>query len=138
MFVLTVRLAGYNDGGGGSDEETHQANVLINDGRTPLLSDFGRSKYFDQRSFTSALDGSARYMAPELIMAESNADYEDDAYKALENQAPLSLTKGTDVFTFSISWQELDMADGYSTQLLWCIGVGNHQCSYKGFPPVTG
>ena len=132
-----VCLSGYNGGGGGSDEETHQANVLINDDRTLLLSDFGGPKPFDHRSSTSAVG--ARYMAPKLITAESKADYNDDACnRTLKNQAPPSLTKEPDVVALSIYWRELDMADGYSAHLLWRIGVGNRQCCYKGFPPVTG
>lgn len=77
-------------------------NVLIDDEGIPRLSDFGRSKFIDHRGFTTTLAGSARYMAPELIAAESDEDYEGDAFEALENQAPPSLTKETDIFAFSM------------------------------------
>lgn len=77
-------------------------NVLIDDDGTPRLSDFGRSKFIDHRGFTTTLAGSARYMAPELIMAESEVDFDNDAFDTLENQAPPSLTKATDVFAFSM------------------------------------
>jgi serine/threonine protein kinase len=73
-----------------------QHNVLMNDDGTPLLSDFGRSKFIDHRGFTTAFAGSARYMAPELTAAEPDIDDE-----ALDNQVP-NLTKKTDVFAFSM------------------------------------
>jgi len=77
-------------------------NVLINDKGIPQLSDFGRSKFIDHRGFTTTLAGSARYMAPELIAAESDVNFDDNAYDSLENQVPPKLTKETDVFAFSM------------------------------------
>ena len=74
----------------------------MNDDGIPQLSDFGRSRFIDHRGFTTTLAGSARYMAPELISAESDVNFDDDAYDALENQASPKLTKETDVFAFSM------------------------------------
>jgi len=75
-------------------------NVLIHDDGTPRLSDFGRSKFIDHRGFTTSFSGSSRYMAPELTMAESDVDYDDDDNPV--NDAPPKLTKETDVFAFSM------------------------------------
>src|ERR1700691_6303048 len=77
-----------------------QHNVLIHDDGTPRLSDFGRSKFIDHRGFTTSFSGSSRYMAPELTMAESDVDYDDDDNPV--NDAPPKLTKETDVFAFSM------------------------------------
>ena len=72
---------------------------MDNDG-TPRLTDFGRSKFIDHRGFTTSFSGSSRYMAPELTMAESDVDYDDDDNPV--NDAPPKLTKETDVFAFSM------------------------------------
>ena len=86
-----------------------QHNVLIDDDGLPRLSDFGRSKFIDHRGFTTTLAGSARYMAPELITAEADVDYEDD--EAFDNEPPPCLTKETDVFAFSMV--ALEVRDSY-------------------------
>jgi len=77
-------------------------NVLMNDDGTPLLSDFGRSKFIDHRGFTTAFAGSARYMAPELTAAEPDVVYGEDEHGTYENQGTPNLTKKTDVFAFSM------------------------------------
>jgi serine/threonine protein kinase len=79
-------------------------NVLMSDDGTPLLADFGRSKFIDHRGFTTAFSGSARSLAPELLAAEADLDNTDDAYDAVANQTdPMpNLTKETDVFGFSM------------------------------------
>ncbi|KIM73793.1 hypothetical protein PILCRDRAFT_718339 [Piloderma croceum F 1598] len=77
-------------------------NVLMDDDGTPLLSDFGRSKFIDHRGFTTAFAGSARYMAPELTAAEPDVVYGEDEHGTYENQGTPNLTKETDVFAFSM------------------------------------
>jgi len=74
----------------------------MDDHGTPLLSDFGRSKFKDHRGFTTAFAGSARYMAPELTAAEPDVIYGEDAHGIFENQGTPNLTKETDVFSFSM------------------------------------
>lgn len=73
-----------------------QRDVLIDDEGTPLLCDFGRSKFIDHRGFTTSFTGSARYMAPELTATESNLDFK------FPSESFPSLTKATDVFAFSM------------------------------------
>jgi len=77
-----------------------QHNVLIDDDGVPRLSDFGRSKFIDHRGFTTTLAGSARYMPPELIATEVDVDFDDD--EAFDNEPPPSMTKRTDVYSFSM------------------------------------
>jgi len=77
-------------------------NVLMDDGGTPRLCDFGRSKFIDHRGFTTSFAGSARYMAPELTAAESDLDFEEGASGAPANEIPPNLTKATDVFALSM------------------------------------
>jgi len=48
-------------------------------------------------------------MAPELITAEADVDYEDD--EAFDNEPPPCLTKETDVFAFSMV--ALEVRDSY-------------------------
>jgi len=74
----------------------------MDDNGTPLLSDFGRSKFIDHRGFTTAFAGSARYMAPELTAAEPDVVYGEDAHGIYEEQGTPNLTKETDVFAFSM------------------------------------
>ena len=74
----------------------------MDDDGTPLLSDFGRSKFIDHRGFTTAFAGSARYMAPELTAAEPDVVYGEDEHGTYENQGTPNLTKETDVFAFSM------------------------------------
>src|ERR1700683_4679388 len=77
-----------------------QLKVLMDDNGTPRLSGFGRSKLIDHRGFTTLFSGSSRYMAPELTIAESDVNYDDDNDPV--NDAPPNLTKETDVFAFSM------------------------------------
>ncbi|KIM74459.1 hypothetical protein PILCRDRAFT_14367 [Piloderma croceum F 1598] len=76
-------------------------NVLMDDDNTPLLSDFGRSKFIDYRGII-AFCGSARYMAPELTAPEPDVVYGEDEHGTYENQGNPDLTKETDVFAFSM------------------------------------
>jgi hypothetical protein len=144
VFVLTVRLVGYGGGGGGGSDED----------RTLLVSEFGRSKFFDHQGFTRKSRSSATYAASELIMDEYDGDHKKKLFNARKTQALPSLTKEIDVFAFTISWLELDNAEGHSVfglQLSWRIGESNprgNQCpynirwvpflQYQGFPPVPG
>jgi len=41
---------------------------MMEDDGTPVLADFGQSIFSDLRSSTTPFAGSARYMAPELII----------------------------------------------------------------------
>jgi serine/threonine protein kinase len=84
-----------------------QHNVLIDDDGTPRLSDFGRSKLIDQGGFTTTtFAGSARQIAPELIIATESED----------DQLP-KLTKEADVYAFSMVALEVS-----NTQYVICSG----------------
>lgn len=65
--------------------------MIDRDGR-PLLCDFGRSKILDHAGFTTIFAGAARYMAPELLSPEDDAD---------EEFTPV-ITKETDVYGFGM------------------------------------
>jgi serine/threonine protein kinase len=76
-----------------------QHNVLIDNNGNALVADFGRSKIIDRRGFTTTFSGSARYMAPELLVppfAElSQAEGGGGDYIPI-------LTKKTDVYGFGM------------------------------------
>jgi len=67
-------------------------NILVNDRHTPVLCDFGRSRIIGQRGFTTKFAGGARYMAPELIIDDSD-------------HPPVTLA--TDIYTFAIVGAEI-------------------------------
>lgn len=90
-----------------------QSNILMSDDGTPLLADFGRSKFIDHRGFTTSFSGSARYLAPELVADEPDIDNSEDAYQAIDSQGhDAKLTKQTDVFAFSML--ALEVSDSLS------------------------
>jgi serine/threonine protein kinase len=76
---------------------TSQRNVLIDDDGTPLLCDFGRSRFIGQRGFTTEFAGTVRYLAPELIDCASN------------NATPL-VTEETDIYAFSMAALEVNIS----------------------------
>jgi len=76
-------------------------NVMIDDNGIPLLADFGQSEFVDHRGFTDTVAGSARYLAPELVGYQPDADDSDDASEE-DVKHPPYLTKETDVFAFSM------------------------------------
>jgi len=77
-------------------------NILIDDKGTPQLSDFGQSKFIDDRSFTPKFAGTARYLAPELTVPEPDVDVEEDTYEVPEIEDTPNSTKKSDVFGFSM------------------------------------
>jgi serine/threonine protein kinase len=76
---------------------SHQGNVLIDETGWPRLCDFGRSKIVDECGFTTAVTGTARFMAPELLGPEIPVDGEEIP----DPPAPI-LTKESDVYGFSM------------------------------------
>jgi serine/threonine protein kinase len=78
-----------------------QQNVLIDETGSPRLCDFGRSKIIDERGFTTALTGTARFMAPELLGVPDEQEGIADGEALPEPPAP-QLTKESDVYGFSM------------------------------------
>lgn len=69
----------------------------MSDDGEPLLADMGRSKLIDYRGFTTSFSGSARYLAPEILVYELDMD----DFDALESPTR-NLTRQTDVYAFSM------------------------------------
>lgn len=65
----------------------------MSDDGTPRLCDFGRSKIVNQNGFTTALAGSQRFMAPELLVADELG----------------TLTKETDVYVFGMTVLQVNL-----------------------------
>lgn len=74
-----------------------QSNVLVDDSRTPLLTDFGLSRVTSRTGFTASntAGGTYAYMAPELL----NVDHPH-----YNNGTP---SQPGDVFALSIVWWEV-------------------------------
>ncbi|KAJ2932169.1 hypothetical protein H1R20_g4931, partial [Candolleomyces eurysporus] len=54
-------------------------NVLMSDSGTPLLSDFGRSKFIARRGYTTEFTGTSRYLAPEILSCGMSDREDSDA-----------------------------------------------------------
>jgi hypothetical protein len=64
------------------------------------LCDFGQSRIIGHHGFTTAIAGSARFMAPELIMPDFNEEEEGNLDE--DEPAEQQFTKESDVYGFSM------------------------------------
>jgi serine/threonine protein kinase len=71
-----------------------KTNILINDREEACLSDFGLSRVLECSGFTTGPGGSARWMAPELIIT------------GYVSEAP-RVTNETDVWAFAMATLEV-------------------------------
>ncbi|KDQ58167.1 hypothetical protein JAAARDRAFT_47314 [Jaapia argillacea MUCL 33604] len=87
----------YLHGRGAIHGDLKPHNILI-DGGVARLCDFGRSRVIGHRGYTTEFAGTYRYLAPEILEPEQDAE---------ENEVAQILTMEADVYSFAVTALEV-------------------------------